>query len=88
MTVRDTVADLADAMDLPPEEAGAVKITLNGRRRAVVEHHSGLTGYTAECVEVGAGRDSVRILGSALELRAMDRETLLVAGQIAAVEFG
>lgn len=88
MKIRDTVADLADTLDLPPEAAsGAVKVTVFGRRRAVVEHHRGLLGYTEELVEVNGGRDRVRILGAQLRLLAMDGETLLVTGQISAVEY-
>lgn len=88
MKIKDTVADLADTLDLPPEAAsGAVKVTVFGRRRAVVEHHRGLLGYTGEMVEVDGGRDRVRILGSDLRLRAMDGETLLVTGQVTAVEY-
>ena len=89
MKIRDTVADIAETLDIPPEAAsGAVKVTLYGRRRAVVEHHRGLMGYTEELVEVNGGKDRVRIIGSQLVLRAMDGETLLVTGRVSAVEYG
>ena len=89
MKIRDTVADLSDAFFLPPETlSAAAKVTLYGRRQAVVEHHTGLLGDTADSVEVGLSHDRLRILGSALTLRAMDSETLLVTGQITAVEYG
>ena len=88
MTIRDTVADMADALALPPEATGALaKVTLYGRRQAVVEHHTGLLGYTTDSVEVGLSHDRLRILGSALTLRAMDAETLLITGRISAVEY-
>ena len=88
MAIRDTVADLAENLDLPQEAlTGAVKITLYGSRRAVVEHHSGLLGYSDQSVEVGAGSDRVRVLGTELCLRAMDRETLIVTGVICGVEY-
>ena len=89
MKIRDTVADLAEAIDVPPEAVtGMAKVTLTGRRRAAVEHHTGLLGYTAESVEVSAGRDRIRIIGAGLQLRAMDSETLLITGNITAVEYG
>lgn len=89
MKIRDTVADMAEALDIPPEAlTGMARITLTGRRQATVEHHTGLLGYTAESVEVSAGHDRVRILGSALCLRAMDAQTLLITGSITAVEYG
>ena len=67
MKLRDTVADLADSLELPEEAVSdAMRVTLIGRRRA-------------------AGR--VRILGAELMLHAMDRDTLIVTGRIAAVEY-
>ena len=88
MKIRDTVADLAEAMDLPGETVfGGVKITLPGRSRAVVEHHKGLLDYSDQAVAVSAGGGIVRVLGRELTLRAMDSETVLITGRIQAVEY-
>lgn len=53
----------------------------------MVEHHRGLLGYGAQCVEVSAAAGRARILGADLTLHAMDRDTLIVTGRIAAVEY-
>lgn len=88
MKLRDTVADIADSLDLPEEAVtDALRVTLFGRRRAVVEHHRGLVGYDAQSVEISAAAGRVRILGTELCLYAMDRNTLIVTGRIAAVEY-
>ena len=88
MKVRDTVADLAESLELPEEALSDVlRVTIIGRRRAVVEHHRGLLGYDAQCVEVSAAAGRARILGADLTLHAMDRDTLIVTGRIAAVEY-
>ena len=88
MKVRDTVADLAESLELPEEAlSDALRVTIIGRRRAVVEHHHGLLGYDAQCVEVSAAAGRARILGADLTLHAMDRDTLIVTGRIAAVEY-
>ena len=88
MKLRETVADMAEAMSLPGETVpGSVRLTLTARRQALVEYHGGLLGYGSECVEVRDGPGRVRILGSELVLRAMDRETLIVAGRISGVEY-
>ena len=48
MKVRDTVADLAESLELPEEAlSDALRVTIIGRRRAVGEHHRGLLGYDA-----------------------------------------
>ncbi len=86
LKLRETVADLAEELELPGEALGA-RVTLTARRLAVVEYHGGLRGYTAECVEVLDGPGRVRIWGSGLTLLAMDRETLIVSGRISAVEY-
>ena len=88
MPWRETAADLAEELDLPGEAlGGSSRVTLTARRRAVVEYHGGLLGYTGECVEVRDGPGRVRVLGSELVLRAMDRETLIVTGRISGVEY-
>ena len=88
MKLRDTVADLAQAMELPGESVSAgLKITLPGRNRAVVEHHRGLLGYSEELVAIGGAGGGVRLLGRDLTLRAMDAETVLVTGRLTAVEY-
>jgi sporulation protein YqfC len=88
MKYKDAVEDLAEALDLPGEAmTGAVRIVLTGRRRAMVEHHRGLLGYTAESVEVSAPPGRIRILGRDLELRAMDADALLITGTLTAVEY-
>lgn len=88
MKIRETVADLAHALDLPPEAvSGALRVTVSGQRQVMVEYHRGLLGYTREVIDVNGGPVRLRILGSDLELRAMDRETLIVSGYIAALEY-
>ena len=88
MKMRSLGWDLAEALDLPAESmTGAVKLTVTGRRTALVEHHDGLLGYSGECVEVGAGAGRVRILGRELRLGAMDADALMIQGGISAVEY-
>ena len=88
MKYKEAVEDLAETLDVPGEAmTGAVRIVLTGRRRAMVEHHRGLLGYTAESVEVSAPPGRIRFLGRDLELRAMDADALLITGTLTAVEY-
>ncbi len=80
--------ELAERFDLPQEAvAGVPKVTISGRRRVLVENHKGLLGYGRELIDVNGGRVLLRIRGEELELRAMDREALIVTGNIFSVEF-
>ena len=88
MKIRETVADMAENLDLPSEAlSGEVRITLTGRRRAAVEHHRGLLDYSDQAVAVRTGAGSVHLLGRDLVLLAMDAETVLISGTITAVEY-
>ena len=78
---------LAGRLELPGELLGDVpRLTLTGNGQALVENHRELLSYTEEAVEVGCGRLRLRIRGEGLQLRAMDREELLVTGRIFGVE--
>ena len=88
MKLRETVADLARQMDLPPDALGSgLRVTVSGRRQVTVEHHRGLLGYGREEIHVNGGSMKLRVLGRELEVRAMDRETLVITGHITAVEY-
>ncbi len=78
--------EIAERLNLPAGAAGVVKVTLLGVRRALVEQHRGLLGYSRERIEIDGGAHTVRIDGEGLELKAMDREALLVTGRILSVE--
>lgn len=78
--------DIAERFELPAETAGLLKVTLQGRGRVMVENHRGLLEYTHDCVEVSGGKMRLRIRGTELELRAMDKNALLVSGRILSLE--
>ena len=78
--------EIAEWLNLPAGAAGVVKVTLLGARRALVEEHRGLLGYSRERIEIDGGAHRVCIDGEGLELEAMDREALLVTGRILSVE--
>ena len=84
MKLRKTAAELAQAL---PFVGSALQVTVSGRRQVMVEYHRGLLGYTQEAVEVSGNNSRLRILGSGLQLYAMDRQTLIVRGHIAALEY-
>jgi len=88
MKHNDTARDLAEGLGLVPEFfSGALRVTVWGRRQVMVEQHRGLLGYSGELIEVGGGKTRLRIVGSNMHLAAMDSETLVVTGNITAVEY-
>ena len=81
-----TQEELAERLEVPGQALGVVKVTLTGSGQALVEDHRGLLSYSRERVEIDARADRVGIDGEGLELKAMDREALLVTGRILSVE--
>ena len=87
MKWRDLPEETSERFELPPEAvAGMPRITITGRSRVLVENHRGLLEYGEELVEVAGGRIRVRIHGTELQLRAMDRNDLVITGRILSVE--
>ena len=77
----------AKRLDLPEDALHQVpRVTVTGGGEVCVENHRGLLGYTRQQVEVAGGRMHVRILGRELELRHTTPETLVIRGEIDAVE--
>lgn len=62
----DIPLEIAERLDLPAESvAGVPKLTVTGRRRALVENHCGLLEYSHECIVVDGGRVRVCACASA-----------------------
>lgn len=86
--MKDFREDVAERFDLPAECAGVLKATLMGGGRVLIENRKALLEYTTEMVEVTGGGVRLRVMGAALTLRAMDRDALLISGDITALELG
>lgn len=84
--MKDYIEDVAERFDLPAEAAGILKATLIGGGRVLIENRRALLEYTEERVEVAGGGVRLRVLGDGLSLRAMDRDALLISGDITALE--
>lgn len=88
MKWRDLPEETAEKFELPAEAvAGVPKITITGKARVLIENHKGLLEYGEERIEVSGGRVRIRISGTGLELRTMDKNDLVITGQILSTEF-
>ena len=84
--LKDKAELLADRLELPPDAlAGAVKLTVNGRRRVLIENHFGVKEYSRERIAVKVKYGFVCVCGCGLELIRMTREQLVISGRIDAV---
>lgn len=77
----------AQLLDLPGDAvAGLPLVELVGDGRLRVENHRGILAYDPREVHIGGGRMAIRVRGLDLELKVMNREELLITGQIFSVE--
>ena len=76
---------VAQLFGLPADAvAGMPRLELVGDGR--VERHRGILAYDPAEIHIGAGRLTIRVRGTGLELRAMTRQELTVTGRIVSVE--
>lgn len=88
MKWRDLPEETAERFDLPADAlAGMPKLTITGKARVLIENHKGLIEYGQERIEVNGGRVRIRVYGGDLELRAMNKDDLVITGIISSVEF-
>ena len=79
--------DIADKLDIPGEILpGVPKITITGRRRALIENHGGILKYSGELIELG-GKTKILIRGDGLRLVAMNKKDMVIAGRILSAEY-
>ena len=86
--VTDVIDLAAERLEIPAFGLhGLPRLTLTGDRELLVEQHRGLARYSADCIELALQKGRVRLAGQRLRLVAMDREAVLIAGEIQCLEF-
>ena len=78
---------LADRLELPGEALGDVKLSVTGRRQALVENHRGLLTCTEEMISVRTGRGTLSLIGAELRIQAMNQRELLILGRLDRAEW-
>ncbi len=78
--------DIAERFEMPGEALGTTKVTMSGKSRVLIESHKGIVSYGNERVELECEHMNIRVLGTELNLAAMDKGAVLIRGRITAVE--
>ncbi len=78
---------LAEKLDLPGEALGSLLVTAVGRRRVLIENHSGIALYSDACLRLNAAGGFFSIYGSELRIRALGSRTLAIEGDIGSMEW-
>lgn len=77
---------LIDRLELPPDALGMPKLTISGRRRVLIENHSGILCYCDELIEINCRSMKLRIRGDGLKIVAMDKKDMLICGRLLSAE--
>ena len=86
--VTDVIDLAAQRLEIPAFGLhGLPRLTLTGSRQMLIEQHRGLTRYSAEEIVIALQHGRVRLTGQNLRLVAMDKEAVLIAGEIRGLEY-
>ena len=86
--VTDVIDLAAERLEIPTFGLhGLPRLTLTGDRQLLVEQHRGLTRYSAGEIVIALQKGRVRLTGKNLRLVAMDKEAVLIAGEIRCLEY-
>ena len=84
----ELMLDMAERLELPEEAvAGAAKVTVTAGRKALIENHRGIVEYGPERIVIGTERGKLSLSGSALRIMVMDRNVLLIGGDLQYAEW-
>lgn len=79
---------MTEALDLPKEILlDFPLICMTGRDEVTVENHKGILAYTEDSIRIGTKVGTLAIKGSALGLKQLTGEVLVITGRLTALEF-
>ena len=80
------IHEIAERFDLPEEALGAMRLTLTGSGRVLIENRGAILECGETSIQLARSGERVRISGENLCLRAMDAGELLITGRVREIE--
>ena len=65
---------------------GSYKYSVFGGHTVVLEGHKGIADYNGDCISFSLGKSQLRIVGSNLRIKCLEKQFAVVCGKIASVE--
>ena len=65
---------------------GSYKYSVFGGHTVVVEGHKGIADYTSECISFSLNKAQLKIAGSNLRIKCLEKQFAVIVGKIASVE--
>ena len=84
---RKITQNIVKRLEMAPEAAGCLRVTLLDNTHAFIENHQGVMEYTARRVCIRAQQMNVTVSGEGLMLERFGREDVAIRGDIAQVQY-
>ena len=65
---------------------GSYKYSVFGGHTVVLEGHKGIAEYNSDCIRFALGKAQLKIVGSNLRIKCLEKQFAVVVGKIASVE--
>ncbi len=80
------IENALERFSLPAEAGGAARLCLSGKTRLSLENHRGLLELRDDCAVISSSAGNIRISGEGLSVRAMERGSLVISGNILRID--
>ena len=84
---RKLTQNIVKRLEMAPEAAGCLRVTLLDNTHAFIENHQGIVEYTTRRVCIRARQINVTVSGEGLILERLGREDVVIRGDIAQVQY-
>ena len=65
---------------------GNYKYSVFGGHTVVLEGHKGIADYTSDCISFSLGKSQLKIVGSNLRIKCLEKQFAVIVGKISQVE--
>ena len=65
---------------------GSYKYSVFGGHTVVLEGHKGIADYTSDCISFSLGKALLKIVGSNLHIKCLEKQFAVIVGKILSVE--
>ena len=65
---------------------GSYKYSVFGGHTVVVEGHKGIADYNSDCIILSLGKSQLKIVGSNLRIKSLEKQFAVIMGKIAGVQ--
>lgn len=85
--MREIKKNIVQKLQLAPEAAGCLRLTVIDNTHLYVENHKGIAAYTPQRALINGGGFMIAVSGNALLLERFGRDNAAIRGDIQSVQY-